>query len=41
LEVCQSQDGSYLENLSGLTAFWAKAADKLADMDEDWEEDDD
>jgi ubiquitin-like modifier-activating enzyme ATG7 len=40
-EVCQSRDGSYLENLSGLTAFRAEAADKLADMDEDWEEDDD
>ena len=38
-EVCQSKDGTYLENLSGLTAFRAEAADKLAEMDEDWEDD--
>ena len=38
-EVCQSRDGAYLENISGLRAFRAEAADKLAEMDEDWEED--
>jgi hypothetical protein len=32
-------DGSYLENLSGLTAFRAEAAEKLAEMEEDWEDD--
>ncbi|KAG7371016.1 molybdopterin biosynthesis MoeB protein [Nitzschia inconspicua] len=37
--VCGSIDGSYLENLSGLTAFRAEAADKLALMEEDWEDD--
>ncbi|KAL3914514.1 MAG: hypothetical protein SGILL_006075, partial [Bacillariaceae sp.] len=37
--VCASMDGSYLENLSGLTAFRAEAAEKMAEMDEDWDED--
>jgi ubiquitin-like modifier-activating enzyme ATG7 len=36
--ACQSTDGSYLENLSGLQAFRAEAAEKFADM-EDWDED--
>lgn len=40
-KACASMDGSYLENLSGLTAFRAKAAEKLADMDDlDWDDDD-
>jgi ubiquitin-like modifier-activating enzyme ATG7 len=38
-EACQSRDGSYLETLSGLTAFRAEAAEKLAEM-ENWEDDD-
>ena len=39
--ACASMDGSYLENLSGLTAFRAKAAEKLADLDDlDWDDDD-
>ena len=34
-------DGSYLENLAGLTEFRARAAEKLADMDDlDWDDDD-
>ena len=37
-KACRSTDGTYLEDLSGLTAFRAEAADKLADMD-DWEDD--
>ena len=37
-KVCESRDGSYLEDLSGLTAFRAEAADKMVEM-EDWEED--
>ncbi|KAL3917909.1 MAG: hypothetical protein SGILL_004491, partial [Bacillariaceae sp.] len=37
--VCASMDGSYLENLSGLTVFRAEAAEKMAEMDEDWDED--
>jgi ubiquitin-like modifier-activating enzyme ATG7 len=40
-KVLQSQDRSYLENLSCLTAFRTKAADKLTNMNKDWEEDDD
>jgi len=36
--VCESTDGSYLEDLSGLTAFRAEAAEKIVDM-EDWEDD--
>mmetsp|Transcript_2018 Transcript_2018/g.3781 ORF Transcript_2018/g.3781 Transcript_2018/m.3781 type:complete len:837 (+) Transcript_2018:112-2622(+) len=40
--ACASMDGSYLENLSGLTAFRAEAAEKLAEMDAiDWDDDDD
>ena len=40
--ACASMDGSYLENLSGLTAFRAEAIEKLAEMDAiDWDEDDD
>jgi ubiquitin-like modifier-activating enzyme ATG7 len=35
--VCASMDGSYLENLSGLTDFRAEAAEKLAEMEEDWD----
>lgn len=38
--VCSSLDGSFLENLSGLAAFRAEAAEKLAEMEEDWENDD-
>jgi ubiquitin-like modifier-activating enzyme ATG7 len=34
-EVCQSPDGSYLEDLTGLTAFRAEAAEKLAAMEDD------
>lgn len=34
-EVCQSPDGSYLEDLTGLTKFRAEAADKLAALDDD------
>ena len=37
-KVCESRDGSYLEDLSGLTSFRAEAADKMVDM-EDWVED--
>lgn len=37
-QACQSVDGSYLEMLSGLLAFRAEAAEKMADM-EDWDED--
>jgi hypothetical protein len=41
-DVCQSSDGSFLEDLAGLTAFRAEAADKLAELDEDidWDEND-
>jgi len=40
--ACASMDGSYLENLAGLTAFRAKAAETLAEMDDlDWDDDDD
>ncbi|CAB9516056.1 activating enzyme ATG7 [Seminavis robusta] len=38
--ACQSKDGVFLENTSGLTGFRADAAEKIADM-EDWDEDDD
>jgi ubiquitin-like modifier-activating enzyme ATG7 len=39
-KACASMDGSYLENLSGLTAFRAKAAETLADLDDlDWDDD--
>jgi ubiquitin-like modifier-activating enzyme ATG7 len=34
-EVCQSTDGSYLEDLTGLTTFRAEAAEKLAAMEGD------
>jgi ubiquitin-like modifier-activating enzyme ATG7 len=37
--ACDSMDGSYLENLSGLTEFRAEAAEKLAEMEEDWDDD--
>eukprot|EP00934_Nitzschia_sp_Nitz4_P007578 Nitzschia sp. Nitz4//scaffold366_size23882//18231//20270//NITZ4_008443-RA/size23882-processed-gene-0.33-mRNA-1//-1//CDS//3329549314//7568//frame0 len=37
-QVCQSMDSSYLEDLTGLTAFRADAAEKLAAM-EDWDDD--
>mmetsp|Transcript_55156 Transcript_55156/g.134017 ORF Transcript_55156/g.134017 Transcript_55156/m.134017 type:complete len:819 (+) Transcript_55156:73-2529(+) len=40
-EACASTDGSYLEDLSGLTAFRADAVDKLAEMEVDWDIDDD
>jgi ubiquitin-like modifier-activating enzyme ATG7 len=39
--VCASLDGTFLEDLSGLTAFRAEAAEKLAEMEEDWDDDDD
>jgi len=38
LRTCQSADGSYLEDLSGLTAFRAEAAEKMDDMDA-WDDD--
>ena len=38
--ACQSPDGAYLENISGMTAFRAEAAEKVADMD-GWDEDED
>ena len=39
--ACASMDGSYLENLSGLTAFRANAAEKMADLDDlDWDDND-
>jgi len=38
--ACASMDGSFLENLSGLTEFRAKSVEMLADMDElDWDDD--
>lgn len=37
-QVCESGDGSYLEDLSGLTAFRTEASEKMLDM-EDWEDD--
>lgn len=37
--VCASMDGSYLEDLSGLTAFRAEAADMMAGMEDDWDVD--
>ena len=43
-KACASMDGSYLENLSGLTAFRAKAAETMAELDDDdldWSDDDD
>jgi ubiquitin-like modifier-activating enzyme ATG7 len=41
--TCSSIDGSsYLENLSGLTQFRAEAAEKIAEMENDyWDDDDD
>ena len=38
-QVCQSIDGSYLENVSGLANFRSLAAEKLA-AEGDWDEDD-
>jgi len=38
LETCRSTDGSYLEDISGLTDFRAEAVGKFADAG-DWEED--
>lgn len=41
-EVCKSTDGSYLEDRTGLTAFRAEAAEKLAALEEDedlWDDD--
>ena len=38
LKTCQSTDSSFIENLSGLTAFRAEAAEKLDGID-DWEDD--
>jgi ubiquitin-like modifier-activating enzyme ATG7 len=37
-QSCQTADGSYLEEVSGLTAFRLAAAEKLVDM-EGWEDD--
>ena len=37
-QSCQTTDGSYLEEVSGLTAFRLAAAEKLVDM-EGWEDD--
>jgi hypothetical protein len=37
--VCQSTDGSFLEDLSGLTAFRTEAASKM-EMVDGWDEDD-
>jgi len=40
-QTCQSLNGSYLEELSGLADFRAQAAEKLANLDEaDWDVDD-
>jgi len=38
--ACDSKDGVYLGNISGLTGFRAEAAGKIAEM-EDWDDDDD
>jgi ubiquitin-like modifier-activating enzyme ATG7 len=38
-DASQSPSGTYLEDLAGLTAFRADAADKMADMEEDWDSD--
>jgi ubiquitin-like modifier-activating enzyme ATG7 len=41
-QVCQATDSSYLEDLTGLTAFRADAADKIAAMEDDddlWDDD--
>ena len=40
-EVAHSAAGTYLEDLSGLAAFRAEAADKMEDMEEDWDTDED
>ena len=41
-QACQNKDGSFLEQISGLTEFRAEAAEKLADMDDmDWDDDED
>lgn len=37
--TCQAKDSAYLENISGLTGFRADAAEKIAEM-EDWDDDD-
>ena len=37
-KVCQSIDGSYLENVSGLANFRSLAAEKMA-AEGDWDED--
>lgn len=40
--ACASMDGSYLEDLAGLTAFRAEAAEKLEQLDAlDWDDDGD
>lgn len=36
--ACLSKDSAYLENISGLTSFRAEAAERMADM-EDWDDD--
>jgi ubiquitin-like modifier-activating enzyme ATG7 len=38
VKACQSGDGSFLENISGLTDFRAAAAEKMLDV-EDWDDD--
>lgn len=38
-KVCESIDGSYLENVSGLAQFRSRAAEKLVDAG-DWDNDD-
>jgi ubiquitin-like modifier-activating enzyme ATG7 len=38
--ACSSLDGTYLEDLSGLAVFRAKAAEKMAEMEENWYDDD-
>jgi hypothetical protein len=39
-QACQSTDGTYLETLSGLSAFCVEAAEKLMEMgNANWEED--
>ena len=38
-KTCTSPDGAYLENISGLTAFRADAAEKMDNLD-GWDEDD-
>jgi ubiquitin-like modifier-activating enzyme ATG7 len=38
-KACDSLDGSFLENLSGLMDFRMEADEKLAQMEDDWDDD--